>query len=201
MNTILKNAVGPGIEKLQKYHEMMREQDIYFVASILDPRIKISWVRKHLPFEADEIIERIRRYLYTIFPFQPPLPAHLSREDARGLQLDMLDEFNPAEQNCSDIDIYIDSAPIRWRKPPGVRDEDVNQTEWIMDYWRTARFEFPVMAKIAQRFLAVPGSEVDVEHVFNQSRDLLGIRRYSLSAETMSLLVVLRDCLRREQGE
>ena len=57
------------------------------------------------------------------------------------------------------------------------------------------------MAKVAQRFLAVPGSEVDVERVFNQGRDLLGIRRFSLSAETISLLVVLCDCLRQEQEE
>jgi len=57
------------------------------------------------------------------------------------------------------------------------------------------------MAKVTQCFLAVPGLEVDVERVFNQGRDLLGIRRFSLSAETISLLVVLCDCLRQEQEE
>ncbi len=57
------------------------------------------------------------------------------------------------------------------------------------------------MAKVAQRFLAVPSLEVDVKRVFNQGRDLLGIRRFSLSTETISLLVVLRDCLRQEQEE
>ncbi|KAK9320398.1 hypothetical protein V1517DRAFT_329445, partial [Lipomyces orientalis] len=41
--------------------------------------------------------------------------------------------------------------------------------------------------------LAIPASEVAVERLFNSGTDLLGLRRHSLSPDTMRTLVLLRD--------
>ncbi|KAK9324232.1 hypothetical protein V1517DRAFT_318050, partial [Lipomyces orientalis] len=48
-------------------------------------------------------------------------------------------------------------------------------------------------------YLAIPASEVAVERLVNSQRDLLGQRRHSLSADTMTKLVLLRDMQLRQQ--
>jgi hypothetical protein len=45
--------------------------------------------------------------------------------------------------------------------------------------------------------LAVPALEVDVERPFCGGRDLLGIRRYALSGETMRILILLKAFFER----
>jgi len=68
-----------------------------------------------------------------------------------------------------------------------------------LNYWGANQFEFPLMAQAARRYLAIPGSEVDVERLFSIGRDVLGIRRHSLNGETMQLLILLKDSHRRLQ--
>jgi hypothetical protein len=47
------------------------------------------------------------------------------------------------------------------------------------------------MAKAARRYLAIPASEVAVERLFSAGRDLLGIRRHSMTGEAMRFLMLL----------
>jgi hypothetical protein len=42
VNDVIHSAVREDIEKLNKYYKLMKNQDIYYVASVLDPRIKTS---------------------------------------------------------------------------------------------------------------------------------------------------------------
>jgi hypothetical protein len=49
------------------------------------------------------------------------------------------------------------------------------------------------MAAAARDFLAIPASEVAVERLFSKERDLLGIRRHSMKAYTMRILMLMDD--------
>jgi hypothetical protein len=49
------------------------------------------------------------------------------------------------------------------------------------------------MAAAARDYLAILASEVSVERLFNAGRDVLGVRRYSMKAETMRILMLLDD--------
>jgi hypothetical protein len=49
------------------------------------------------------------------------------------------------------------------------------------------------MAAAARDFLAIPASEVAVERLFNVARDLIGVRRYSMKADTMRMLMLMND--------
>ena len=49
------------------------------------------------------------------------------------------------------------------------------------------------MAVAARNYLTIPASKVAVERLFNKGRDLLGLRRHSVSTETMRKLMLLRD--------
>lgn len=54
------------------------------------------------------------------------------------------------------------------------------------------------MFAVARDYLPILGAEVDIERLFNIARDILGLRRASMSAETMRALVLVKDCIRRE---
>ena len=57
------------------------------------------------------------------------------------------------------------------------------------------------MTKVAHDYLAIPTLEVDIERLFNNGRDLLGIRRFAISGNTMRTMMLLKDALRvRERG-
>jgi hypothetical protein len=51
----------------------------------------------------------------------------------------------------------------------------------------------------AREILAIPASEVDCERLFNEGRDLLGIRRYTMSGETMRIVMLLKGALRSKK--
>ncbi len=61
--------------------------------------------------------------------------------------------------------------------------------------------EFPRMVVVVRDYLAISASEVVVEGLFNKERDLLGVRRYSLNAETMRKLMLLRDMYQNEEAK
>lgn len=87
----------------------------------------------------------------------------------------------------SDIDRYLDSAVVSWSR---ICVEDGN-ADRALKWWKANAFEFPSMARAARDYLAVPATEVGVERVFNGARDVLGLRRQSMSADTMRSLVLL----------
>jgi hypothetical protein len=53
------------------------------------------------------------------------------------------------------------------------------------------------MFTVTRDYLLIPGAEVDVERLFNITRNILGLRRMSISAETLRSLILLKDYLRR----
>ena len=86
----------------------------------------------------------------------------------------------------SDIARYLDSDVVEF---------DEKKRDWIYTWWRGHLDEYPRMAAAARDYLAVPAAEVDVERLFNSGRDLLGLRRWSLSSGTMRKLLILKDSL------
>jgi hypothetical protein len=51
------------------------------------------------------------------------------------------------------------------------------------------------MAAAARDYLVIPASKVDIERLFSIRRDILGVRRWSMNAETIGILIILRDVL------
>jgi hypothetical protein len=77
-------------------------------------------------------------------------------------------------------------------------NEKENQTEWILNWWKVYKQEYPLMFQVARDYLPIPGAEVDVERLFNIAREILGLRRASMTAETLRALILLKDYIRRE---
>jgi hypothetical protein len=45
-------------KKFDKYFDLMKDNDIYYIASVLDPQVKTRVIQKYVP-NPDEVIERI----------------------------------------------------------------------------------------------------------------------------------------------
>ena len=54
------------------------------------------------------------------------------------------------------------------------------------------------MFAVARDYLPIPGAEVDVERLFNIAWDILGLRRISMTTETLRSLVLLKNYLHRQ---
>ena len=88
----------------------------------------------------------------------------------------------------SDIDKYLDSPPVSWSHQL-IEDGD---SEWVLKWWKANTFQYPLMAQAVRDYLPVPSAEVGIERVFSGGRDVLGLRRQSMSAETMRWLMLLK---------
>ena len=176
---------------------------IYYAAHIFNPRIKTILIREQYDKDtADKLISRIRTYLKKEFgdnslattsQSTPKMPANASIHHLSLLK--RARQSNTSSQN--DIDRYLDSPAIEWDK----NDEVNYQDDFVLKWYLANAFQSPQMAKAARALLAVPGAEVDVERLFCGGRDLLGIRRYRLTGQTMRILTLLKAFFQRQLKE
>ena len=57
--------------------------------------------------------------------------------------------------------------------------------------------EFLLIFAVACDFLLILRAKVNVKQLFNIARDILGLRRMSISAKTLRALILLKDYIRR----
>jgi hypothetical protein len=110
-------ACKKGFEKFKKYWTYMMHQDIYFVASVLDPRIKTRWLRKYFEAEkVERIVGRVRTFLKALYKNEPELPAPKALNNHKSLEYSYLEEFETIADDSdeNDIDRYLDSLPIKF---------------------------------------------------------------------------------------
>ena len=55
------------------------------------------------------------------------------------------------------------------------------------------------MFQAVHKYLPIPGSEVDVERLFNTRHDILGIRRFSINSNILQIMMILKDILRMQK--
>ena len=63
---LIQQAFQARKAKFNKYFEIMSNTIIYFVATILDPRIKGAWIQKHHP-NGEAILRNVRQYIHEIY--------------------------------------------------------------------------------------------------------------------------------------
>jgi len=185
----ITTAVQAGLVKFEKYWSLLDNQLIYYIAAVLDPRIKGLWLQKKLQ-NGDAIVAKVRQFLCS--KYKLPDSAQTVESEASefaktktSTQLRMLREVQSNTiSKANDIDRYFDLPVVNW---DGGDDPD-----WLIRWWRNNSTEFPLMSLVARDYLAIQAAEVDVERVFCMGRDLIGLRRYSMGGETMRVLMLLQ---------
>ena len=78
----------------------------------------------------------------------------------------------------------------RYRNEPSLA-EDKNALDW----WRLKEKDFPILARLAKKHLCVPATSTQAERVFSWMGWLLNKRRLSLSGESVTMQLFLKDNL------
>jgi hypothetical protein len=181
ISTEIASAVSKALKKYEKYYTYMDSNDIYYIASILDPRVKGKIIEKELGADGTKIIEAMttklkQQFGTSIIEQQVDVPTH-------GLESKLLSKMGSLKRE-SDIDRYLRQDTV-YHNGTG--------RDWLCKWWQNHRADYPGMASAARWYLAIPASEVAVERVFSQGRDLIGVRRHSLSGETMRMVMLTRE--------
>jgi hypothetical protein len=194
----IAHAVKAGLKKYQKYYNCMDGVDAYYIALVLDPRFKALLLEKELgKSTAAKVITHLKEVLHRQYPLTTdPVAVSADEKIVTGYSIEarVLQKLQPRQRRVSDIDRYFDNEVVV------VNDGVTMERGWLFEWWRMNQDEFPRMAAAARDYLAIPASEVAVERLFNTGRDLLGLRRHSLSAETMRRLMLLRAVYKRDRA-
>jgi hypothetical protein len=190
----LIEATQKGLEKFNEYYAEMKKNDMYWIACVLDPRVKTNWLKRN-HMDAEEIISRIKSFLKEAYPAEETLPT-MSREEAEkrksSMEYEFLQEYGATITTDNDIDQFFNLPGVNF-----VLNEKENHVQWVLNWWEAHKDEFPRMYAVARDYLPILGAEVDVERLFNIAREILGLRRASMSAETLQALILLKDYIRR----
>jgi len=54
------------------------------------------------------------------------------------------------------------------------------------------------MSQVTRDSLPIPGAEADLKRLFNITREILRLRRASMTVETLRALILLKDYIHRE---
>lgn len=195
----IQAAVYHAFGKYDKYYKLMEHVDAYYTSLVLDPRVKGDVFKSHL-VDSDQqagkdIITHIRTSLYAKYAANQLNLTGQSSDEVDVLSNCAPDDLVsqmfqhmgpiPIGPAGSDIDEYFNVSRVPYKKG--------HDDKWIFNWWLTHYNEMPHIASAARDHLAIPIAEVAVERLFSRARDLLGIRRYSMSSETMRILMLMED--------
>jgi hypothetical protein len=217
INEQIRQAVIAGRKVLDKYTcKMDAETLIPYAAAVLDPRVKTEFLKAHLQEGTEAVIDNLRTHFKELSPAEERLPNHplgavteakstansmsfigrsghglkIATSRRRMLEKIQKDHYAASVIHLDEIDEWLSSPPIQEQIPENLTAED--DCKWLLAWWRTNRYRYPRMAKIARRYLGIPASEVGVERLFSRGRDLLGLRRFALQPGTMKMLTILK---------
>ncbi len=95
-------------------------------------------------------------------------------------------EIRESSEKESDIRKYFHCNPEVLPIPANSCSDDYVQA--VLLWWKNNSQNYPLMSQIARDHLAIPVASVQVERIFSGCRDLYGVRRYSLHANTVKIL-------------
>ncbi|ODM86539.1 Zinc finger BED domain-containing protein 4 [Orchesella cincta] len=160
----------------------------YIIASILDPRLKSSlfqlkWdVTKELKLD---IPNREVAVGYVIDAYDQEMSLAITDDSRRrkGSHNPRQREFLEAleldkNQDKSEIDFYLEELAS-------------DQSACPLEYWKINCKRFPVLGRIARKFLAIPATSAGVERIFSVSGAIARARRSKISTKKIAELLML----------
>ncbi|KAK9364418.1 ribonuclease H-like domain-containing protein [Lipomyces kononenkoae] len=161
-------AVTEGIKKYNKYYSLMDDSDVYYTALVLDPRVKGNLILQELRENnsGESILQTVRQNLHRQYQFvvQP------------GLSIEFGQDSVAEDEND------VESRMLRRLQPRGKTSSPVSDIDMYFD------------SPATQTGFAIGGVLVKkVERLFSAGRDLLGVRRHSMKADTMRMLMLMGD--------
>lgn len=189
----IASTIKEGLRKYKKYYTFIDNSEVYYTALILDLQIKGDLIlgeledKKANSLILKDICDNLRqKYPPTRSKSQGSGISHQSTPDTKlsSVESRMLQRLQPRSLSIiSDINKYLDTLYIDVTK--------ISDPQWLCNWWRLHKDEFPQMAAAARDYLVIPALKVEVKRLFNIAKDILGVRRYSMNVDIMRILMLL----------
>jgi hypothetical protein len=188
-----------GTKNLRKWYNNMDDTDIYFISLVLDPSIKMEYFKVHWDAEylrkGMKIFEKVfDEYFLKFGEARPKEPAKVdvTTEGASGAR--NMGYSSAWMRNAVQARVHAENANADPRRevkeylagPLNVLCMD------ILKWWQEHQVQFPILARIAQDYLAIPGSSVPSERVFSSMRHIGTDFRNSLSPRMFMATQILK---------
>lgn len=183
----LHDSASAAFDKLEKYYNISSEH--LTIAILLDPRLKLHFFAAEGkdPVEVREqqrIAERHFRRTFDKYSIQHdvsrdvnPRPTYSNRTP--------FDRFEIQDDHQVDeVENYL-----KLRRAP-------RETQSLV-WWKDHQAMFPVLAKMARDFMAIPATSAPSERCFSASGGMVSVRRTRLSDDSVESGMCLRNWLRQ----
>jgi hypothetical protein len=185
------------IEKIDGYLRKALEKPVYICAMMLDPRFKLQFWQKHANFIEENYsisLEDIRTTFYQsakqyeekqtddlveLQGTSSPKQSKKQKSKPNLFEKEMFSTSNPIDNVQGEIKQYLDQE---------TEDKDIN----ILEYWRGRQRTFPILAHMAQCFLAIPATSAPSERVFSQGRAVVSWQRSALQPDTIEQILCVK---------
>jgi zinc finger BED domain-containing protein 1 (E3 SUMO-protein ligase ZBED1) len=156
-------------------------------ASLLDPRFKLlQFVTNE---DRQEAVETLRREFDALDGNVELSALALSNEESVMANFFSSLQGSEADRNVDEFDLYMALPPIR-------ANENNDPVEW----WRRNRGTYPVMARLARKYLAVKATSVPSEQLFSAAGNLITEKRSRLSDSIVSQLLFVHSVGRMQRA-
>ena len=179
-NSKMLKTLRSSVEKRLK---MYMNKNCYRLATMLDPRFKALWCTNGSG--KDDAVEELRN----------EVAKH------KTLCTEERAQFNPKSNNDTptlDLFSFMDSVT---HTPQMNSDDEVDRyitepvlpnTTDVLAYWKTNQYKFPILAKIACQYLAIPASSAPVERLFSIAGKVFRPDRCSLTDKNFEKLMFIK---------
>jgi hypothetical protein len=161
-------AANAAYSKLKKYYTKINSEN-FAIATVLDPRFKLDvYDTTQDPFAlkaSAEVAIKLAFQNYSVATLQeaPSVAPPPTKKHKRFVQ-----DLPPQDE----LTIYLTEPRISGNSNP-------------LDYWRSNKTRFPILAKMARDYLALQPTSKDVEGTFSKGRRTIPYYRRSQKASTI----------------
>ncbi|KAN0068712.1 Ankyrin repeat-containing domain protein [Elaphomyces granulatus] len=155
-------------------------------------------------FQDKRIINCIEELVELLLSHPDTDPCAVDNDGASALDKCSGNKYLPDDTRNTILGLL--QAHPRYQRTPGINEGDVVTPSFYEEdlmmietgVWKqrirdkVKTFAYLLMAQAVRDYLPVPSAEVGIEQVFSGGRDVLGLRRQSMSAETMQWLMLLK---------
>uniref|UniRef100_A0AAY5L481 HAT C-terminal dimerisation domain-containing protein n=1 Tax=Esox lucius TaxID=8010 RepID=A0AAY5L481_ESOLU len=189
-------------EDLLKRYSTVADKNMLYTASILDPRFKaLPFLSQDEQYDVQSkvIAEAVALEDYAEVPSGPDEGSPGPKRRCTPTPLESL-----LGKTFSDAGVVPKSSNTRAEEEMKKYLETTSPLSLSEDpliWWRCHETVFPLLAKLAKRYLCIPGTSVASERVFSTAGDIITAQRSMLTPEHVDQLLFLQNNLHIPSGE
>jgi hypothetical protein len=187
----IKEALTMSHKVLSKYYNFTDDSIFYIASVVLDPRFKVEYLELKgfnslYPGLLKSVVIKLKTMTNELDETKPSTSSNISagENNNEGSLLKRMFAHTESKSNAHELDTYLSLQ---------TESAAVDPLQW----WKSHEIQFPSLSKLARTVLAIPGSSVSVERVFNVGRDMIGLRRHALGSDSTSSLMLCHHYLRK----